>query len=77
MAGRPRHPKKEVEEAVRYAENKGWQVRMLGHWGRIFCPHPCACQFGVSGTPRDAGNHAKLIVKAVNRCKGGDGDEDV
>src|SRR4029453_6653503 len=38
MAGRPRHPKKEVEDAVAYAESRCWTWRKQGHWGRLFCP---------------------------------------
>jgi hypothetical protein len=36
---RPRHPKQDVEDAVRYAESKGWRFRKMGHWGRLFCAH--------------------------------------
>lgn len=67
---RSRHPDKEVEAAVAYAEEQGWTVRTLGHWGRLFCAHADrdGCQFGVNGTPRNAGAHARQIVRAVNRC---------
>jgi hypothetical protein len=78
MAGRPRHPKKEVEDAVAYAESqvldlaktRCWTWRKQGHWGRLFCPHGGrdGCQVGVFGTPRDAGNHGRQIIRAVNRC---------
>ena len=27
---RPRHPKKEVEEAIRYAEARGWRIDVGG-----------------------------------------------
>ncbi len=82
MTGRPRHPKKEVEDAVAYAKSKLWTWRKQGHWGRLFCPHGGrdGCQVGVFGTPRDAGNHARQIIRAVNRCphqqEGNDEDED-
>ena len=70
MAERPRHPDKEVEEAVEYAESRGWRIRMLGHWGRLFCPHADrdGCQVGVNGTPKNAGNHARQVKRAVDRC---------
>jgi len=34
---RKRHPKKAIEEALRYAENQGWRVKISGGhaWGRI------------------------------------------
>ncbi len=70
MADRPRHPNKEVEEAVEYAESLGWTVRMLGHWGRLLCPHADrnGCQVGVFSTPKNCGNHARQIRRDVDRC---------
>ena len=48
----------------------------MGHWGRLFCPHAdqSGCQFGVNGTPRNAGDHAKQIIRAVDRCPHGKED---
>ena len=70
MAARPRHPNKEVEEAVAYAESRKWTWRKQGHWGRIYCAHADrdGCQFGVNSTPKNAGNHARQIIRAVDRC---------
>lgn len=70
MATRPRHPNKEVEEAVLYAEAKKWNWRKQGHWGRLYCPKADrdGCQVGVNGTPRDADIHARQIKRAVDRC---------
>jgi hypothetical protein len=70
MANRPRHPKKEVEAAVAYAEDKNWSWRQMGHWGRLFCPQADrdGCQVGVNGTPRNAEDHARQIKRAVDRC---------
>lgn len=67
---RPRHPNKEIEDAVGYAELKGWVWRKQGHWGRLYCAHADrdGCQFGVNGTPRNPENHAKQIIRAVDRC---------
>lgn len=67
---RPRHSKKEVEEAIQYAEAKGWRLREMGHFGRLFCAKADrdGCQVGVNGTPRDNDNHAKQIKRAVDRC---------
>jgi len=77
MARRPRHPNKEVEEAVASAESKGWTWRKLGHWGRLFCPHADrdGCQVGINGTPQNAGNHARQITRAVERCPHGREDQ--
>lgn len=76
MAKRPRHPSKEVEDAVADAESRGWTWRKQGHWGRLYCPHADrdGCQVGVSGTPKNAGNHAKQVARAVDRCPHGKED---
>lgn len=78
---RPRHPIKEVEEALRDAEAKeGWTLRRLGHWGRLFCAHADrdGCQVGVNGTPRNPEAHARQISRAVARCPHQEAqDEDV
>ena len=67
---RARHPNKEIEAAVAYAESKGWTLRKMGHWGRLFCAHADrdGCQIGVNGTPRNAQAHAAQIIRAINRC---------
>jgi hypothetical protein len=70
MAGRARHPNKEIEAAVAYAEGKKWTFRPLGHWGRLFCPQADrdGCQVGVNNTPRNPEAHARQIKRAVDRC---------
>ena len=67
---RPRHPDKHVEEAVVYAESKGWTWRKMGHWGRMFCRQSDrdGCQLGVNGTPRNGFNHGRQIRAQVDRC---------
>jgi hypothetical protein len=59
-----------VEDAVAYAEARQWTWRALGHWGRLFCPHADrgGCQVGVFSTPKNAGNHARQIIRAIERC---------
>lgn len=69
---RPRHPNKEIEAAVQWAEARGWVVHMsTGHaWGRLYCPFSSrdGCRVSVWSTPRNAQNHAKGIRRAVSRC---------
>ncbi|MHB8284235.1 MAG: hypothetical protein ACYDD1_06115 [Caulobacteraceae bacterium] len=67
---RPRHPSKEVEAVIDYAETRGWTLRQMGHWGRLFCTQGdrAGCQVGVSGTPRNAQDHAKQLKRAIDRC---------
>lgn len=74
---RPKHPKKEVEEALKYAEVHGWRVEVGGShaWGRIYCPHndsECRCgEFCITSiwsTPKSPGNHGKQIRRVVDNC---------
>jgi hypothetical protein len=75
---RPRHPKKEVEKALRYAEQKGWRVqyRGKGHcWGQILCKQnslKCRCgEFcitSVNSTPRNEKTHSNQLKRVVDNC---------
>jgi len=76
MSPRPRHPNKEIEAAVRYAEAAGWRYREAkGHaWGRLLCAHHSrdGCQISVWSTPRCGEHHADAIRRAVDRCPHGE-----
>lgn len=67
---RASHPKKEVEEALRYAEAQGWRVEVGGNhaWGRTYCPHndqECRCgEFCI----KNPGNHARALRRVVDNC---------
>jgi len=74
---RPRHPSKEIEKALAYAETQGWHVRLLsGHaWGKIQCPwndSGCRCgtfcQVSVWSTPRVPEHMAHNIRRVVDGC---------
>lgn len=69
---RPRHPDKDIERAVRYAESLNWRVLMShGHlWGQLFCPQSTrdGCKVGVYSTPRNPQNHARHIQRDVDLC---------
>lgn len=76
-AGRNRHPDKDIEAAVRYAEEHGWFcVPGKGHaWGILRCPwndRECRCnEFcskSVWSTPRDGSAHAQQIRRIIDRC---------
>jgi hypothetical protein len=77
---RARHPNKEIEDAVSYAEELKWTVKPIkGHaWGSLYCAHHDrdGCKVSVWGTPRNAQGHAKAIIRAVNRCPHEDRKED-
>jgi hypothetical protein len=69
---RSKHPKKEVEHALRAAEAAGFEVVTgRGHWGLIRCPGtpPDHCKtMSINGTPRNPGTHARQIARFVARC---------
>lgn len=76
---RSRHADKDVEEALAYAEKLGWRVEEGKNHAKfkLFCPQcdQSGCIVFVWSTPRNAGNHARDIVRAVNRCNCGGDDE--
>jgi hypothetical protein len=63
-----RHPKKEIADALRRAEQAGLKIHEIhrGHrWGEVTCER-CRAEGAdasrdVWSTPRNAGNHAKQI----------------
>ena len=76
---RNRHPKQEVEDALRFAESCGWRVEAGGShaWGKMYCPYDselCRCGVfcitSVWSTPKNAGNHARQLLRAVENCTG-------
>lgn len=68
---RPRHPSKEIEDAVSYAEANGWSYKRAGKsahaWGLLVCPGDCRL-VAVWSTPRVPERHARDIRRAVDRC---------
>jgi hypothetical protein len=73
------HSKKEVEEALQYAESKSWVVEHGGShcWGKMYCPYntkECRCgEFCITSifsTPKNPGNFAKKIRRVVDNCTG-------
>jgi hypothetical protein len=74
---RAKHPKKEVEGAIRYAEDHGWSIEVGGShaWGRMYCPYndpECRCgEFCITSiwsTPRNVVNHARQLKRVVDNC---------
>ncbi|HEB55394.1 MAG TPA: hypothetical protein ENI98_03625 [Gammaproteobacteria bacterium] len=77
---RKKHSKQDVENALQYAEAKGWHIEVGGShaWGKMYCPYndkDCRCgEFCITSiwsTPRNAANHAKQIRRVVDHCAGG------
>ncbi|MCU1736330.1 MULTISPECIES: hypothetical protein [unclassified Pseudomonas] len=76
MAG-TRHPIKEIENVLRYAEEFGWRIKVGGShaWGRMYCPFNsglCRCQdhciTSIWSTPRDLISHARNLQRVVDAC---------
>ncbi|MDR6585658.1 hypothetical protein [Herbaspirillum frisingense] len=71
------HPKKELEEALRHAEEQELRVEVGGSraWGRIYCPYndeECRCgEFCITSiwsTPKNTSNHARALRRVVDNC---------
>lgn len=72
---RSKHPNKDVERAIQYAEANEWKVKEGGHWGFLYCPYnddECRCgtrcKAGIWGSPKNPGNHAKQLRDVVDGC---------
>jgi hypothetical protein len=72
---RPKHPNKEIEQAIKYAESKGWRYIASGSsahaWGRLFCPLASreGHSMSVWSTPKSPENHARQIRRNVDACE--------
>ncbi len=73
MAGRPKHPDKDIEAAVQYAASKNWTwTKAKSHaWGQLWCPLRArdGHRTSVNSTPKNGRNHADGIRRFVDRCK--------
>ena len=73
MASRPRHPNKEIEAAVKYAEQHGWIfIHSNAHaFGHLRCPagQRQGCQTPIWSTPRNTFTHARKIRRDVDLCR--------
>ena len=69
---RPRHPNKEIERVVRYAETLGWRVeKSRNHaWGHLLCPQSTreGCIVSVWSTPRNPESHARNVRSDIDLC---------
>lgn len=81
---RQRHQKKDIEDAIQYAEQQGWRIEAGGGhaWGKMYCPeNDATCRCGdycitsINSTPRNPVNHARQIRCVVDNCKHRNKDE--
>lgn len=78
---RKKHPRKKIEQILRYAEEKGWSIEKAegkGHvWCRIKCPYGetnpnCRCgQYCINSvwsTPQNEDVHARQLKGKIDKC---------
>lgn len=62
---------KDVLAAVRALVAVGWRLRRQGHKFYLYCPcGPEGAQLRVDGTPRNATQRAKILLRDARRCPG-------
>ena len=73
MNKRPKHPNKEIELAICFAEKHGWRYSKTGKsshaWGRLLCylANGDGCSMSIWSTPKSATNHAKQITRKAKQ----------
>lgn len=74
MKRRKKHPSKEIEAAILFAESRNWRYQKAGNsahaWGRLLCTFHDreGCALSVWSTPRNTHMHAKQIIRRVKNC---------
>ncbi len=78
----PRHPNKDIREAIAYTVSKGWRIEKAGPrahvWGRALCPEQSRAGhiFNIHSTPRNPTIHARKLRRYIDTCAYTPGDED-
>lgn len=74
---RVKHPKSEIEEVLKYAEQRKWSIEVGGSHvlGKLYCPFndkTCRdgifCIMSIWSTPKNPSNHAKQIRQKIDTC---------
>jgi len=69
-----RHPKKDLNPVIGIALDRGWRLEKAkgkGHiWGKLLCPNSdrTGCIIYINSTPRNVPNHAKVILRELDKC---------
>lgn len=72
-----KHPNKDIQAALNYAEQNNWRIKVGGShaWGKIYCPYSdqrCRCGnfciTSINSTPKNPSSHAKKIRRVVDNC---------
>jgi hypothetical protein len=83
---RKRHPDRDIEAAVAYAEARGWRVKpgqpRSHSWGTMLCPNndsDCRCgefcKTSIWSTPRSPHSHARDLKQVVDNCTGRESED--
>lgn len=71
---RKKHPSKEIEAVIKYAEKQGWRYQESGKsshaWGQLLCPFSGrkGCIVSIWSTPSDPSDHATELMQHVRNC---------
>ncbi len=74
-----KHPKKEIREAIDYAQKHDWTIEKSNShahiWGKMLCKYnDSSCRCGkhcitsISSTPPNPSNHARKLKRIVRNC---------
>lgn len=69
------HSNKHIREVIEIAIERGWRVVKSGGqahaWGKLYCPagERGGCIIAVYSTPRNPQNHAKYLLREMDKCR--------
>jgi hypothetical protein len=77
--GGKKHTNKAIQAVIEKAMEQGWRLKEPGSsahaWAFLYCPEESriGCKISVWSTPRVPENHAKQLLKIIQKCehKGG------
>jgi hypothetical protein len=69
----PRHQKKDIQVALKYAREQGWSLRKgTGHlWGTIYCSRDAnnSCLIKIYGTGANPSEGRKRVLEVITSCE--------
>ncbi|MFW6087154.1 MAG: hypothetical protein ACODAG_08120 [Myxococcota bacterium] len=65
---RPRHPKPDLEQLLRDAEERGWRITKKGKYYKALCPCPAKCMETVHLSPSDP-KYATNKRNKMSKCE--------
>ncbi|MGY6501657.1 MAG: hypothetical protein ACXIVQ_12315 [Acidimicrobiales bacterium] len=68
MGDRQRHPKKDLEALLQFAEGLGWRVVRKGKYFSCYCPCPAKHRESIAMTPSDP-NYGRNKKNKISKCR--------